>query len=216
MNMQGIKILIAAVVAVFIITVALPTISSATALSIGEPWGEFSFGTLNSFANACTGCDVSSGGNSIYLGVPPWSISGAGFLIVQDAFDIGDQFRIFDNGISIGDTSTPTGPGNCGSDPVLCFADTNVSHGIFTLGGGDHSFTIQAIASPFNGGAAFLCIDSGGGECGVGPIGGDHDIPEPDSIFLLGLSLVAAYCWAMRQRISECYIRIRSKYTRRR
>jgi hypothetical protein len=216
--MRTIKLALGAAAVAFTIVIALPAISLATAISIGNLWGEFSFGSQGSFADACTlsNCSVNSAGNSFFLDAPPWTFTGPGFLIVQDAFRIGDQFRVFDGVNSIGDTSAPIGSSICGENPVACFADANASRGIFTLGSGFHSFTIEAILSPFGAGAAYLCIDSGQGNCGVGPIGGDHDVPEPDSMVLLALSLVAAYCWAMRQRISECYIRIRSKYTRRR
>ena len=218
--MRVIKLALGAAALLFIIMVT-PNKSAATSSATGpQPWGEFSFGDVGSFADTGVGFVPSIGGNSFFLDTPPWTFTGSGFLIVQDAFFTGDQFRVFDNDASIGDTSLPvTSTDGCGSNPVDCFADPRASHGIFTLGTGDHSFTIQMLLSPhfdqFGEGAAYFCIDTGAGNCGVGPISGDHEVPEPDSILLLGLSLVAAYCWAMRRRISECYIRIQSKRRRR-
>ena len=197
--MQGIKNLIAALAIAFT-TAAVPTTSSATALVVGEPWGEFAFAGLGS-TSGCVACTPSDGGNSFFLGDSPWTFTGTGFLIVQDAFLVGDQFEVFDGSNSLGLTSAP-GAGGCGSNPVDCFSDPNSSHGIFALGAGDHSFTITVIAAPFGSGASYLCVDSGQGECGVGPIGGGTDVPEPTSIVLLGLGLAAGSFWVRRRQLN--------------
>jgi len=197
--MQGIKSLIAALSIAFTI-VAVPTISSATAVVVGEPWGEFGFAGLGN-TTVCVFCTPSGGGNSFFLGDSPWTFTGSGFLIVQDAFLVGDQFEIFDFGASLGTTSTPGG-GGCGDNPVTCFSDPDSSHGIFALGAGDHSFAITVIAAPFGSGAGYLCIDSGQGECGVGRIGGATDVPEPASMLLLGFSLVAGSLWTRRHQLN--------------
>lgn len=197
--MPDIKKLIAAFAIAFTMAV-VPTTSSATAVVVGEPWGEFAFAGLGS-TSGCVFCAPSDGGNSFFLGDSPWTFTGSGFLIVQDAFLVGDQFEVLDDGVSLGVTSAP-GAGDCGSNPVDCFSDPNSSHGIFALGAGDHAFTITVIAAPFGSGAGYLCIDSGQGECGVGPIGGDHDVPEPMSMLLLGLGLVAGSFWVRRRQLN--------------
>ena len=153
----------------FIIFITATPAKSAPATG-PQPWGFFGFGPTDSFAEECDAflCAPSAGGNSFFLGAPPWTFNGSGFLIVQDLFFSGDQFRIFDNGSRIGDTSSPNGTSiSCDTDPVICFENAGMSSGIFPLGPGNHSIVIQVIASPFSTGVASLCIDAGDVECGV-------------------------------------------------
>ena len=215
--MQGSKTFIAGVAITFALIITLPNISSATAISVGQPWGEFQWPIQNSiFVGACdASCTPSSGGNSDFLGDPPWTFSGSGFLIVQDAFNSGDQFEVFDDTSSIGQTSAPTLGDFC-DDPVVCFGNGNFSKGIFALGAGFHSFEIQPLFPPsFSNGVAFLCIDSGLGECGVGPINGDQPVPEPMSMLLLGLGLAGAFVWVQRPKLSKIRVLIANKLQRR-
>ena len=104
---------------------------------------------------------------------------------------------------------------NCGRDPEVCFFNPNASKEIFTLGAGDHSFTIKTLLSPFSLGEAYLCIDSGLGNCGVGPIDDNTDVPEPTSMFLLGLGLLGGFLWVKLPRLTEVIVRIARKRQRR-
>lgn len=218
--MQAIKGMFIIIALVFAL-VAAPQRATAISSATGpEPWGEFGFiGPVGSFAFRCipplpdpvpagSNCIPSDGNNSFFLGDPPWTFTGSGFLIVQDAFDIGDQFKVFDNGIDIGNTSTPIGTGDCGSDPDACFLDNNVSKGIFALADGAHSFAIQWIASPFADGTAFLCVSTSDASCSpVSPV----PAPEPSSLLLLAIALVGAWGWSKRAELGNCYIVLRRK-----
>jgi len=131
-------------------------------VTTGGPWFEFLFGGTDSFATACGGCVSSSGGNSVYADDPPWTFNALSWrkLTVTDAFQRGDQFEVYDYGISIGTTSSVlANPDSCGSDPDVCVGDSTVSHHVFVVGPGDHEITIQAISSPYGGGAAYFRID---------------------------------------------------------
>ncbi len=86
--------------------------------------------------------------------------TGTAEVKVTDAFLKGDQFRIFDNNVPIGDTSSvPAAPGTTGN-PDVAFADPTYSHGVFLLGPGSHLISIEVITNPYDGGGAFIRIDS--------------------------------------------------------
>jgi len=70
---------------------------------------------------------------------------GAVILEVRDDFLVGDQFRVFDNGSLLGETSTP-GPG--------------YSEGEWTLSAGAHSITIQVIVNPYCYGGFYLQVST--------------------------------------------------------
>ena len=105
-------------------------------------------------------CIPSSAGNSMFGDAPPWTFtcpaSGC-WLTVTDAFNLGDQYEVFDNAASIGSTPPVPLPAQSGeqcagaiglaSDPELCVLDPNSSTGMFNLGSGAHSITITRIAS---------------------------------------------------------------------
>lgn len=82
-------------------------------------------------------------------------------LNITDDFCPGDQFRVYDFGVSIGDTPPVAISYSC---PVLGPAAASLnpaySHRTFVLGPGSHSITIQAITNPFGGGRAYLRVDS--------------------------------------------------------
>lgn len=147
-------------------------VGAAVAVSPGSGWLQFSWFNLNTQALGCSPadpqglvCDPSSG--ATFVGAAPWTFSGAATLKVVDGFATGDRYEVFDNGVSIGQTSIPTSGTTCGADPVACDANASASKGTFNLGAGSHSITIRAtqvapgISPPR--GSAYFRVDGGGG-----------------------------------------------------
>lgn len=158
----------------------------------GEKWLEIAASGNGSFAKGCAPADPggflcvpSSGGNSEFATAPPWTFNGGSILTVTDAFDAGDQFEVFDNNVSIGMTSVPSGSTGCGSDPVPCFANPNISSGTFNLGGGAHSITMQLLTG-FSG-AAYFRVDP----APVTSVGGTTSFVPDGSGSSFGIPLLA-------------------------
>jgi len=143
------------------------SITSAVAVSPNGPWYEFLFTDIGVDAGACSiNCTPSSGLNSVYAPDSPWTFECPAegcWLTVTDAFLNGDEFEIFDNSVSIGNTSEVAPTGICEpdeTDPEDCLIDNNSSSGMFVLGPGSHSITIQPTISPFKLGAAYFKIET--------------------------------------------------------
>jgi hypothetical protein len=178
---------------------SVPT-SPAGLVPIGGPWQEFSFSVAGVPAAACGVCLPSSGGNSAFGGAPPWTFNadaGGADLTVVDAFLLGDQFEVFDFGLSLGTTSIPGAPGSgdCGDDPVPCLANPGVSRRVFQLAPGPHSITITPTLSPFSTGAAYFRIDAA-----------QRVIPTLDAVGLGGLAVALglASLLILRRRRAPC------------
>jgi hypothetical protein len=92
-------------------------------------------------------------------------------LVVTDILLIGDQFRVYNFGASLGLTSAPGSGTSCGFDPEVCLADPNVSSGTFPLGPGNYSIEIEGVLLPYREGATAYFR-------AVGPEG---VVPEPGS-----------------------------------
>ncbi len=154
-------------------------VESQAAVAPDGTWFRFQFGGTGSFGTSGPSGTGFSGAPS-----PPWTFScPTGGLIcwlkVTDGFQLGDEFEIFDFGSSVGTTSSiPTdGSMQCSDDPDGCLA-SGWSSGMFNLGPGAHSITIQLTDSPFGGGAAFFKVDI------HAAVGGDF-VPMSTSALLL-------------------------------
>ena len=154
-----------------------------------DTWGEFSFAETGTMAVGCDPADPaggfcipSSGTPTVFLDAPAWTFLAAGdvVLTVIDAFLSGDQFEVFDFGVSLGVTSAPAGFGlvDCGDDPVVCLFTSGMSRGAFNLAAGAHSITLRVTSSD-GGGSGYLIV------------GGAIGIPEPATPALLALALLA-------------------------
>jgi len=86
-------------------------------------------------------------------------------VTVTDAFECGDEYEVFDSGISLGKTSPAAiNPPGCPftSEPEEANASPLYSKGIFDVGPGAHSISIDSIKAPFPGGAGlYLRVDTG-------------------------------------------------------
>lgn len=147
------------------------TVNGASGYSIGsgsdDPtppvpglWYEFLFGGVGSQGEGCFGsCVTSSGGNSTDAQNPPWTYTttAPSILYVTDAFSAGDAFDVYDNGNLVLATPMVSASGfNCGSNPVDCYGNPNMSYGSVILPAGSNSITIFVTASPYGEGAAYF------------------------------------------------------------
>jgi hypothetical protein len=140
-------------------------VAPRVAVPVGGPWQEFSFTGIGVDARGCAPVDPAGptclpGANTVFAGAPPWTFTGPAQLQVTDAFTLGDQFQIFDGGVSQGQTTVPVTTGTCGVNPDTCFATAGVSTGFFTFGPGPHSITIQPTATIGASGAAHFRLVS--------------------------------------------------------
>jgi hypothetical protein len=149
--------------------------ASASPIVVGQ-WYGFTF-------SGVVGDPLQGGGGgilSIPSPAPAWDFTCTAECVVTftDGFLAIDQFRIFDFGAALGDTSAPSGDAGhtCGADELACLADPQMSHGAFTVGAGAHSITGISIAGdPRFPGAAFFIVSA---------------VPEPASLALLGAGLL--------------------------
>ena len=166
---------------------AAPTFASVV-LTDGS-WHEFHFGGVGSFAEGCSSNCVPGTTDPVadQTTTSPWTFSGSAVLTVQDLSISVDRFQVFDNDVSLGDTSVETPGSDCGFDIGVCSSNVALSKGIFSLGAGSHSITIQMVDSGQGGGAAALKAVAA-------------TTPEPSALPLLSLGL-GLLAFAARKRI---------------
>jgi hypothetical protein len=153
----------------------------AGAVATDGSWTEFQFGVVGTFASGCSGaCLATVNPVASQVAGSPWTFSGAAVLTVTDLFLEGDQFQVFDNSVSLGDTSVPlnTGLNPCTNNIGCALANSDYSTGVFDVGGGDHSITIEVIQNALGSanGAAALSVDAA-------------PTPEPGTMVLFGAGL---------------------------
>jgi len=125
------------------LSLGLGAAHASTAITPANGWVQFGFGGVgSSFSDDFT-------------------FNGPVTLKVTDAFLSGDQFAVYDNGVLLGDTSTPTIGDDVGGNYDAAYADSNFSHGSWVLGAGAHDISGLVLQSPYGGGGAALQIAAG-------------------------------------------------------
>jgi hypothetical protein len=162
------------------------TVSNGATISAGGPgrndatppvpglWYEFLFFGVGSEAQGCFGaCGPSSGGNSTDAMNPPWTFTTSTpvTLYVTDAFEAGDAFDVYNNSALVLSTPMVSTGYSCGSDPVDCYGNPNMSWGSVILPAGSDSITIFVTESCCGSGATYFSPEA--------------TTPEPSTLVLL-------------------------------
>jgi hypothetical protein len=134
---------------------AASSLQAAMPISIGAGWSETDQ-TPPAFFWDGLGADNTGGAYTFNAAFPV-------MLSITDAGLAGDQFNVFDNGVQIGSTPDTGAPDPFSADvenPDAAFADASFSHGVFTLGAGNHAITIQATGDSLEAGKGYLRVDA--------------------------------------------------------
>lgn len=115
----------------------------------------------------------------VFASSGPFLFSGPGCVRVTDDFLKGDQFRVYDNNVALGDTpAVAVDSSSPEVGPDAAFADPTYSSCSFPVGGGAHSISIEVIGLSFSGGRGYIRVDSSG-VCTCGDSDGDG---VPDAV----------------------------------
>jgi len=101
------------------------------------------------------------------LATPSFPYSGEvnSRVIVTDAFNPGDQFKVYDGEVLLGVTSPPvppvSNPPYWTDDPDTAYATSEFSKGCFDIAPGRHEITVAAIQNPWGYGTGYLRIEAG-------------------------------------------------------
>jgi len=191
-NMNKLKATVATVTYALILSNSANVPASQISVLANDFW--YNFAASRIAEGEATGCLVNTcltpAPNSIFADLPSWDFTGAHRLDVTDAFDTGDIFDIYDNGVLIGTTSFSTvGAFDRYLNPDDAMLDTAYSSGSFLLGEGNHSITIfNNIETTQLGGTAYFRISE------------VSAIPVPAAVWLFGSGLIGLAGIARRKK----------------
>ena len=160
---------------------ALTTAASAAPIALDTLYG-FSFNGAGTAIEGTATSGFINPSNPSGLASPdaPWTFTitagTTATLTVLDLFISGDEFEIFNFGVSLGTTSAAASGGSCGSNFTCALADSRYSRGIFSLAAGDYSisgtqltgtagaggFIVEVAAVPIPATGALLLVALGG------------------------------------------------------
>jgi hypothetical protein len=161
---------------------AVPASAGPVVVDLG--WYGFCFGPAASPATAgCQNGGVSSEGNPF-----TWTSAAPTLLKITDAFLYGDIFDVYIDGAAIPFTTSAPGTGPGETNPDAAYADPGYSKGSWILAPGSHSVDVVVNTTPFNGGGAYLEVETWSQRV---PDGGS-------SLLLLGMGLAGLRAWRKR------------------
>ncbi len=176
--------------------VAVPV--TATPLALGGPWVILDQGSLASPMLAGDFFKAPDGTNIWTLTCPT-----SCYFYITDLFVVTDQFEVYDGGALI--ATTPAMPDWFGigapdpfasppwtDNPDVAWASGDFSALKIALGAGTHDLSIRDIHIP--------AMSVGGGPFFDGTVAFRAEIPEPASLALLGVALLAAFGFVRRTK----------------
>lgn len=151
------------VVACLFLSIPATAKAALVNLTVDGGWKKFEFGQLNA----------------------PWkdefsfNLLTPGILTVTDAYQPGDRFEVFSNGVSLGLTSKPVYDSNLQlrDNYDLAASDSRWSTGVWNLAAGKYLISGLTTLSPYGSGGAALRIDTA-------------PVPVPAAAWLLGSAFV--------------------------
>jgi hypothetical protein len=117
------------------------------AIAADNSYHEFSFDAVGSFGASCSSCVLTVNPVADQSIDSPWTFSGAANIFIIDLFAAGDRFELFDNSVSLGQTSVPGQTGSCDED-IACAIAAASGGNSFRIAGASFRSGLETTLSP--------------------------------------------------------------------